>query len=299
MERKNPTNKKTLTDEQKRTIKKIVKTAAVVGIAAYAGYKLYQNDAFDSLSQLGRESANDVVHQYGHININDIPNVNNQAFTKNAKQTPPKIVPPTIKDAARKISEATGIKLKTRGMSMADDLKQVNPEFDINERQKSHYNQNCSFASMAYVMRRMGLDVKVGPNGDEAFSLNELPTYFKGAKVPKAKINDISSIDSIKRDLIKSIEDYYGKDMPNGACGVIGMLQANDKGTNHTFAWEKVGNGIRFIDPQSGGIRNPDKFCFVGIIRGSILRDGITFSRLDHLEIKLTDDFKRQFVNAS
>lgn len=262
-----------LTDGQKTAIK----LAAAGVIVAAGSYALYKSGAFNDLSKIGGDflSGNS---DFVKNSVSDIPNIN---------ATEAKLPPARISEQAKKISEATGFKLKKFGSKAIDDCKPVNPNYDKGGK----YTQNCFYSSMAWCMRRMGLDVQVRPDGNGQIGFFDIPEYFKNVK---PNILNVDSKGSTAKAVRESVSKAIGeKFKANRAFGIIDLTKLD--GSGHFFSWEKNGEHIDFFDPQSGGLINPESF-FQWSAEEKIKRE-FRLVRLDDLEFKL-DHLKTEFQSV-
>ena len=88
-----------------------------------------------------------------------------------------------ISNKIRQVANKTGLKLKTGSMSIDEDCKAVDPDYNPNNPLARN---NCGKCSAAYVLRRMGLDVEAEDmrkeEADIGFDYNDFGKYFKGYK---------------------------------------------------------------------------------------------------------------------
>ena len=185
----------------------------------------------------------------------------------------------SISNKIRQVANKTGLNIKTGSMSIDEDCKAVDPDYNPNNPLARN---NCGKCSAAYVLRRMGLDVEAEDmrkeEADIGLDYNDFGKYFKGYK-PEGIITGNHFTKNGYRDaLSKKLLKLCNNE--NGAMGI--MLIGNGYSIGHFVSWENVNGQIHYIDSQ-GKTPNAD-YIFQGMASGTLLR-GCWVGRLDNLEI--------------
>ena len=194
-------------------------------------------------------------------------------------------------DNILELSKETGLKLKTKESYVPQDLKNCN--IDCRNDKDMSCRNNCGCSSIAYYLRRNGLDVvaKPSPNIDAktgkilGLDVKDMDSVFIGFKDAYEASNvDIfhnsycgHNTESYMELLSKRIHKLSGKEDSFGIIGSAGWDE-------HWFAWEKHGDEILLIDPQRGNrIERTDE------VFSNIANDGSTWIdcvvRVDNLPI--------------
>jgi len=268
------TNKKTepksehkgLTNGQKTAIK-----VAGVAIAAVGVVYLYKSGKLDGVIDVGKSKIGKLL---GDVGSTPITETSSHIVPPSA----PKIKAARITDFAKNLSEKTGFKLKTEGMSKVADAAAINPNY---EKTRWASEENCGYASMGWCLRRLGLDIKIKDSFEgNAFRTNDITDFFSKAKFPHAISQrgelDSSSVKSIKKSLTEQIMNFYHP--TNGHVGMIGCMKGRAS-NGHFMAWEMNNGIIEFIDAQSGGTVSIDNF-FKHVVSGAYAKDDIAFTDL-------------------
>ena len=259
--------RKHLTEGQKKAIK--IGIAAVgVSLAAYGTYRLVKSGKLKPLINNGENMVNKML------------NGNAGNFTKatgNISSTEKQL---RVTDNAKKIAERTGLKIKDQAFSMADDIMIANKDYIPGAPQ---WKDNCGHASIANILRRMGLDVKAKPMGpfeEGGLTYNEVTTLFRGAKSNKVSFDKGIGGEAVEKKMSKAIiEACNGED---GSLGIV-KLSRNVNG-GHFFTFEIDNGKVIFSNPQTNDIP-PASHYFQEISDDKIVKE-LIFSRLDNLELR-------------
>ncbi len=186
------------------------------------------------------------------------------------------------------------IKIKDRNMSPDDDMRSVNKNYkygvdDSNRGRTQFVNSliNCATCSMVYDMRRRGYDVDANMTTNAAYTVSDIPSFYKGAKrvtVPG------SSLDAA---------DMMLKRHPDGARGMLSGVTVN--GGGHAIAWEKESGNIVYRDCQTG-----TRYNNVNELRSLMSEDlsrrtghSISYYRLDNCEMNLPKIYQQGIISKS
>ena len=204
-----------LSDRQKRLVK-IGAAAALTGLALYGTYKISSSGVLDKSLFYGK------VGNWDGLFTDDGPHG--------------KFGLRGVSQKARDLSQEYGFNLRNAPSTVYEDVKSSNPGYTP----VGPLRYNCSHSTIAYVMRRMGLDVKALPmNQDEidgGISPFEFKRYFKGCKY-----TEVSS--ATKESIIETVKSIANNE--NGACGVLHL-------PGHATAWEYIDGEVKLVDPQRG-----------------------------------------------
>lgn len=176
------------------------------------------------------------------------------------------------------VNSGIGLKTKTREYTMDEDIAAVNPKYNpkVHDWEQPEWHTNCCYCTTAYEMRRRGYDVKAKPRSDDekyheltdwmyhpneamfnftddkvtkGFGVNEdLDINPRKSPVPKSKVNEI----------IDQANEYINK-LPDGARGFLTCDWYC--GGGHSLSFERVGNKVYVIDPQSNDKWDMTKFA--------------------------------------
>ncbi len=259
-----------LTDKQKKALK-IGAAAVAATLAAYGTYKLTQSGKLNDLAAIGKAKVDAMLGKKAGSAGDDIFEIHEKVKSTDKL---------FISDRIRAVSGETGLKLKTKTFSMEEDLKVVNLGYN---RNKPEWKNNCSHASIAYLLRRMGLDIKAKPmkfDEEGGLMFAEATSYFKGAKRSSIELAKSSSSDGYKRELSNKILSLCKNE--SKGMGIIALRRIDSSG--HFFTWENQRGKIVFTNPQIGGI-NADQY-FNDIVVGKV-KNVFDVARLDNLEINI------------
>jgi hypothetical protein len=148
------------------------------------------------------------------------------AFVLHGRAKVEKILKADEKNGINALSEIP--KIKT-AHTMAFDLAAVNPNY----KKGAPYQDNCSYCTAAFELRRRGLDVEARPKRMGA-SIEEIEANFKGLKLTK-----VSRLANDDRSKIAQ----WGE-------GARGEVVVSWGFSAHIFSVEVVGGKPKFIDPQ-------------------------------------------------
>lgn len=262
---------KGLTDDQKALLKQGTVFAAAA-VATYATYKLVNSEGFQNAVQQGLKS----MYKYDLTQpVDDLADQASEAFEAS--------------DAIKEVASKTGFNIKKTVSSAIDDAKQVNPNWSEDLPFTSPYNNNCGYTTVAWDLRRRGLDIKVKDDGNTLSTADDLKKFYKDFKAPYVKV-DTTNAKTIVDSISKQIDEKFGTD---DGYGIVGMWRPF--GAGHWFSYVRENGQLKFLDPQSGGKRSPTEF-FLGQLQMGYLRDEITIGRLDNLELN-AEALKEQFDN--
>lgn len=258
--------RKHLTEGQKKAIK--IGIAAVgVSLAAYGTYRLVKSGKLNPLINNGEKIVNKML------------NGNAGNFTKVNASTLSTEKQLRVTDNAKKIAERTGLKIKDQAFSMADDIMIANKDYIPGAPQ---WKDNCGHASIANILRRMGLDVKAKPMGpfeEGGLTYNEVTTLFRRAKSNKVSFDKGIGGEAVEKKMSKAIIEAC-----NGEDGSLGIVKLTRPNGGHFFTFEIDNGKVIFSNPQSNDIP-PISHYFQEISDDKIVKE-LIFSRLDNLELR-------------
>lgn len=162
-------------------------------------------------------------------------------------------------------------KKKTRNniQSISQDASIINP---------SKGKNNCVACSIAYDLRRRGLDIIANKNKkDTTFDFfGRFNLWYKDPS-----INVISSTSSSKKTY-----KYLSKELIKQGSGARGIVTAHffdaNRVTSHMISYQVLGRNLYFIDAQKGIVmQDPYKALFSQVVNNR----PILYSRLDDIEI--------------
>lgn len=255
--------KKGLSDRQKAVLKFGAKAVATAFIA-YGGYKLYQSGALDNLVETGKNEVDSILRKAGDGGV--ISNgLNNAAVTQQATSVF------FNAERAQKISELTGLKVKTAPDTFETNVQKANPGYVGGPGDPLY--MNCSHSVISWVMNEIGLDVKALPMEDEfkgsGVTPFEFKRYFKG--LDWGEPHRYRFKDDLEKDILSRCNN-------ENAMGVIRAEVPN----GHFMGW-KVENGkVSFCDPQGGNL-NIDRS--LRILRAYSDNKEVNIARLDNLDV--------------
>ena len=230
-----PKQKKGLTSEQKKKLVKIGAAVAVAGLAAYGGYKLYQNGAFDSMASNGKKSASflsgNLPDEIDYIaDTNDLPSKINQVSS----------------DYFPSDHIYAGLPKLSVSETDAETLDRANPYKGENGR------NNCVYAAIAGFLRSEGVDItaKQAPNCDAQNGPGVAEEVFRALNRPenRRRVMDGSAITfgKSREDAERMLKKRYG----DNAKGFVNV-QWKDGG-GHAFNFEIVDGKVIFKDYKYG-----------------------------------------------
>lgn len=220
--------KRGLSDSQKRALK-IGAAVAVTALAAYGGYKLVQANP-DILSK-GKAAVDSMTSQQKQ-------NMNANFDARERKEFEgKKLTGIEPRNDFQKAFADQGVKVHIPE-SRASSIKNVNPSGGM---------KNCTACSVAYTLRRMGIDAtaKNMPQGKDLLSV--VDDCFKGAK----------SIEGTATTFGKSPEaakDFLVRKFGDNAKGVVGVTWQGGK--KHAFSFEIENGEVIFSDGQNASTRS-------------------------------------------
>ena len=206
------------------------------------------------------------------------------------------------------VNSGIGLKPKTRTYTMDEDIAAVNPKYNPDAKTDKEYNaycMNCCYCTTAYEMRRRGYDVKAKPrNDDEKYQAltgwrwnpHEQMFDYKGeVRTRGFGASDDLDHHPLKKPLLTKYVYNMTRsvktaiiNMPDNARGILTLDWYY--GGGHSLNFEKSGNDIFVIDPQSnekwniGGNNRPqdtwvDKSDYMALV------GNIWVTRLDDLDV--------------
>lgn len=165
--------------------------------------------------------------------------------------------------------------------SILEDATATNPDFDATHKTRV-YNNNCTHTTSVLELRRRGYDVTAAPvkGGAGRYDSEYLPFWRDPATGrPPVYRKHPGGQSELEADILAR--------EPDGARGIVCVTWKS--GGGHVFNYERVGNEIRYIEPQSG---NPDASGHLARAKAS----SIEHFRMDHLEA--TDYLAKEAVAA-
>ena len=158
------------------------------------------------------------------------------------------------------VDKKTGLHLKTKEMNISQDAKKVNPGFHSAFGGKQ--NENCTYCSVAYSLRRKGYDVKANdcepqyfnevlkkayqPPPKETIPLKDV-AFRSSQKIPRKEREQ--RMDDICKAMIGNGKDKFGSLSIMWKTGWIG----------HALSYEVKDGKLMIIDPQIGKVYNNPK----------------------------------------
>lgn len=243
-----------LSEKQKKYIK-IGLIAGGVALTAIGGYYLYKNGYLNNLVNIGETTLG-----------GDASNI-------------PKIQPFQPSEQAIRISEITGIPLKERAYSVAEDV-------DLLAAQSVRTSNDCGPLALNFALRRIGLDSYSCGNDDShlgGLSFNELGNYFRGLARSSEVVKNGPSAKTVIKDVVAKQSQ-----MQEGAVGIIFLNPAYSGDTGHFTSWVIENGQIKFPDIQT---RSTD---FIGSHSFDSF-DSFRIARLDNLEVNTRNLFGNPF----
>lgn len=181
--------------------------------------------------------------------------------------------------------EKTGLYLKDRDFSEAEDIKNVNPNFDT---LLPGSRTNCMLCSMTMEMRKRGYDVSAMRDTGSGYYGEEISRFFPGAKAKLAGLR--SEFDNVNSYVNHSISEI--KKNPNGSRGEITVSwlgnSEDEMFGDHAMYWEIKDNKLRIIDAQCRMVfDNPSE-----ILAGTKM---VNYTRLDNLPFN-SEELKKEVL---
>lgn len=241
-------NKSHLTDKQKKALK-IGAIAVTTAAVTYGGYKLAKSGKLDSLINKGKEYLSKTNLMSKQISLD----------------------------------KKTGLQLQKEKLSIADNLKKINPKYSLLD--SSSYT-NCGNCSIAFEARMRGYDVTALGN-KKGMRLSQFGEFFNGLssnsfhKVDPVIPEGASS--KVKSKIVSdSIKNTINKSYDGDARGCI--FYTHEYGS-HFFNWVKSGNSVKFYDGQNPKVDFDQLFSMYKRHTGRNAVHQTTVVRLDDLEI--------------
>ena len=261
-----------LSDNTKKAIK-IGAALAVTALAAYGGYKIYQNRGMiQNYARLGKKNVDFIRNsgKFESLNLNELKSGNADNIVRSDY----------ISDKAISISEKTGLKLKEKTMSVKEDLEVLR---NARKAGDPKYENDCGPLAINFLLRRLGLDVtSVGMDDSQlrGLSLPELGHYIRGIS---------SKAESLIKTDGKSNADYLQdiKNIISKQCGsdenCVGLIELRAGNSGHFTTWYTENGNIMFEDIQSRLKENYiNRVNFVNL-------SSVKVVRMDNLEIKVNN----------
>lgn len=176
--------------------------------------------------------------------------------------------------------------------SIFSDIEKVNPFYGIST--DGAFTENCSYAAIAYELRRRGYDViadaffgikdeaRTTPlwNYQNWYSDSAISKFFSSGKFVNAKEFNIKDENDVENAVNSFISDV--KSQGEGARGMINVYWAYDASSGHAINYEVYNNEILLIDSQSGTIYK-DEETIKNYINSTKY---FMYFRTDNLEVK-------------
>ena len=253
----------------------------MTALAAYGGYKLYKSGKLDKLINKGKtrvSNASDAVTK-----------MNNSADKgKSASDILASKLDSSLLD------NKTGLKLQSEKGSITDNLKKINPGYNLYDR--SSY-MNCGNCSIAFEARMRGYDVTALGN-TQGMRLSQLGEFFKG--FDSNSFHTVDSFDIPKtgpgkaKAVSDAIKSTISKNYDGDARGTV--FYTHEMGS-HYFSWIKQGNDIKFYDAQNPNMDFDRLFAAYKRNTGANCVYETKICRLDNLEIN-PDNIKSIIKNV-
>lgn len=172
-----------------------------------------------------------------------------------------------------------GLKLKKEDTSWPDDAQIAGKFYSLRNAGDTSQDHNCTRASVSYVLRRMGFDVepkRIESSNPSGANVESILRVFKGSIPERVRVSSGSSIEA-RISLMKEIKSNYSDS--SKAFGMV-LIPRGPKGVaGHAMAFEKNGDNVVLLDPQSGGVGKVPKL-FDHIANG-YFSDNIILVRAD------------------
>lgn len=301
---------KGLTDRQKKAIL-IGAGVVATGLVAYGVYRsgvldkdLIQEgeSARASFDHADLNISNDAIRRMRDITIKDISShleapsamsqeaVNKIEALKNQlpKQSDNDSLDWLVNNAEQRVDLASkakedlqkaGFSLKKKDTSWPDDAQIAGKFYSLRNTGDTSQDNNCTRASVSYVLRRMGFDVepkRIESSNPSGADVGSILRVFKGSIPERVRVSSGSSIEA-RASLMKEIKSNYSDS--SKAFGIV-LIPRGPKGVaGHAMAFEKNGDSVVILDPQSGGIGKVPKI-FDHIANG-YFSDNIILVRAD------------------
>lgn len=266
-----------------------------------AGRSRYFKNTSDSSSR--ERLVNKVVEDFGNVLVSSIPNKYNSWNTligdvkklregditsKRAKKLADQF---DEKRDNSKIDKETGLYLKSKEMTIEEDVARVNPEF---KNWDENTKNNCLSCTITYEMRRRGYDVTALKDASPDVGITDAKIAFKGLKTKEIKGSiteeELSTTNGyenylrngIGKDRISQIKKAAEKELRSApkSRGEFGV-NFDRLFVGHSMVYETDGVGnYKIIDSQRGDIYNSldEVYAKFDISR-------IELTRLDNLKL--------------
>lgn len=189
-------------------------------------------------------------------------------------------------EEADRIALDTGLKLKEKETSAYEDLQAVSKGFNY---QDENLRDNCVKATIAYYLRRIGLDavpetMGIFKDDQNGINLETLDRLLPGLTKAVYKEN-ISGKDP--KDLLSKI--IMSKTNDDNAFGGISLSYIDKYGNvdYHLMAWERADDKIIISDPQSGDDKKVIRIF--NRIKDGIVSPNVDIYRFDTLSIDTSE----------
>ena len=259
---------KLYTVKRSSNLAKAAKIGAVAALAGLAVYGAYRAGYLDDAAKVGRKALNRAMEQVGKQNVAG----NMGGFTPPSNPAPKPKKAPIIRDPK------TGFRIINE--SVEDSLRNANPLHGSSEG-----SNNCTYCSVAGILRIMGYDVTAKSTGGKKQNLGGVvEDCFKNAKVYSGSAVKFSKS---PEDAAAMLKKRFG-DNAAGVCGI------DFKGTQggHAFSWIIKDGNVNFLDFQqrTSGEELRSYWSMIDPV------GDLTFARIDNLEINL--DSVSKYVNV-
>ena len=176
-----------------------------------------------------------------------------------------------------KIDSKTGLPLKNKEMTPKEDLKRVNPAYNINFSTKNSEGtrNNCMLCTTAYDLRRRGFNV-TATKTDRGFFNSEIQKWYPKAKETKHVVPEGKAI--LSSDYTKQVLNNLSKEQ--NSRGNLTLSWKN--GGGHSIAYEVNNGKVTLLDGQVNKIYNNPKDENYPLNRASI--SSVRTFRLDNVE---------------
>ena len=224
--------KKGLSNNQKKLIK-IGATVAIAGLAAYGGYRLYKNGAFDSFVSRGKNS---IDFLSGNLPKEiDVIKETNKPLDKSGKV-----------EYFSSDHIYAGLPKILSAETDAETLERTNP-FKGEEG-----TNNCTYAAVAGFLRSEGVDVtaKTAPNKDAQIGAGVAEEVFRALNNPENRRRVMEGWSTTFGKSREDAERMLKKRFGDNAKGFVNVEWKD--GGGHAFNFEIVNGKVLFKDYKYG-----------------------------------------------
>lgn len=250
-----PTEKKHLSDKQKRYIKIGIAVTATA-LATYGGYKLAKSGKLDKYVDEGKKKVDELLGRksgdsdFGKQKVSDF--LNSKEGQKVTAQT------------------INSFKKMATSESLSETIKNANPN-----RGKVLYDNNCTYCSVTSYLRSIGYDVTARDTGGKPQILGGvIENCFKGAKVVDGTAVKFGRS---TKDAAEMLVNKFGQNA-SGVCDV-----QFKGGGGHAFNWTIKDGIVKFFDGQDA--TSPVNTNIGAFWKTINPNGGLTLARLDNAEV--------------